>query len=44
MSKAWGPLTLELIPAITFFTTNDNFLGGKTLEQGPIYSVQGHLI
>ena len=44
VSKAWGPLILELIPAITFFTSNDDFLGGKTLEQAPIYSVQGHLI
>src|SRR6185436_9953942 len=44
VSKAWGPLILELIPAITFFTRNDDFLGGKTLEQDPIYSVQGHLI
>ena len=44
VSKAWGPLTLELIPAITFFTNNDDFLDGKTLEQAPIYSLQGHLI
>ena len=44
MSKAWGPLTLELIPAVTFFTKSDDFFGGKTLEQEPIYSVQGHLI
>src|SRR5215469_3095106 len=44
VSKAWGPLTLEVIPGITFFTTNHDFFGGKTLEQDPIYSVQGHLI
>jgi Putative MetA-pathway of phenol degradation len=44
MSKAWGALTLELIPGITFFTTNHDFFGGKTLEQDPIYSLQGHLI
>jgi hypothetical protein len=44
VSKAWGPLILELIPAITFFTKNNDFFGGKTLEQDPIYSVQGHLI
>ena len=43
VSKAWGPLILEVIPAITFFTKNDDFFGGKTLEQDPIYSVQGHL-
>jgi len=44
MSKAWGSLILELIPGITFFTTNNDFLGGRTLEQDPIYSLQGHLI
>jgi Putative MetA-pathway of phenol degradation len=44
VSKAWGPVILELIPAITFFTKNDDFLDGKTLQQDPIYSVQGHLI
>ena len=44
VSKAWGSFTLELIPAITFFTNNDDFLNGKTLEQDPIYSLQGHLI
>ena len=25
-------------------TDNDNFFGGKTLKQDPIYSVQGHLV
>ena len=44
LSKAWGSLTLELIPGITFFTTNHDFFGGKTLQQDPIYSLQGHLI
>jgi Putative MetA-pathway of phenol degradation len=44
VSKAWGPVILELIPAVTFFTTNDDFFGGKSLQQDPIYSVQGHVI
>jgi hypothetical protein len=44
VSKAWGPVTLELIPAVTFFTDNNDFLGGQTFAQDPIYSVQGHLI
>jgi hypothetical protein len=44
LSKAWGPVILELIPAITFFTKNYDSFGGKTLEQDPIYSVQGHLL
>lgn len=44
LSKAWGPWTLELATAVTFFGDNDDFLGGKTREQDPIYSVQGGLI
>jgi hypothetical protein len=44
VSKVWGHVTVELISAITMFTTNDNFFGGKTLQQAPIYSLQGHLI
>jgi len=44
ISKAWGPFTLELATGATFYTDNDDFLGGKTLQQDLIYSVQGHLL
>ena len=44
LSKAWGPWTLELATAATFFADNEDFLGGKTREQDPIYSVKGGLI
>jgi hypothetical protein len=44
LSKALGWLTLELAAAVTFFTPNDDFLGGRTLTQDPIYSVQGHVV
>ena len=44
LSKTWGPWTLELATAATFFSENDDFLGGKTREQDPIYSVKGGLI
>ncbi len=44
MSKALGPFTLEMIAGVAFFTNNEDFFGDKTLEQDPIYSVQGHLI
>lgn len=44
VSKACDRFTLELISAIMLFTTNDDLLGGKTLDQAPIYSLQGHLI
>jgi hypothetical protein len=30
LSKALGPLTLELLPSVTFFTDNNDFFGGKT--------------
>jgi hypothetical protein len=43
ISKAAGPMTLELATGVTFYTANGNFFGGSTLEQDPIYSVQGHL-
>ncbi|MBP8097987.1 MAG: transporter [Arenimonas sp.] len=44
ISKAMGPWTLEMQAAATFFTDNDDFYGGKTRSQDPIYSLQGHVI
>jgi hypothetical protein len=44
VSKAIGAWTLEGSGGVTFFTTNNDFLGGKTRRQDPIYSVQGHAI
>jgi hypothetical protein len=43
LSKAWGPLTLELTSGVTLYTDNHDFFGGKTRAQAPIYSVQGHV-
>ncbi len=43
-SKAFGPLTLELTGAATFFTDNADFAGGRTRSQAPILSVQAHAI
>jgi hypothetical protein len=43
ISKAWGPLTLELSTGVLFFSKNDDYLGGKTLKQDPISSTQIHL-
>ena len=43
-SKALGPLTLELLPIVTFFTDNNDFFGGNNLAQDPLYAVQGHRI
>jgi hypothetical protein len=44
LSKALGGWRLELVPAVTFFSDNTNFLDGHTRRQDPIYSVQGHVI
>jgi len=44
VSKAWGPLALELATAATIFGDNEDFFGGQLLEQDPIYSLQGHLV
>ena len=44
ISKALGPLTLELVPSVTLFTNNNDFFGGQQLAQDPLYAVQGHLV
>jgi hypothetical protein len=44
LSKALGPLTLELSAAATLFTDTTDFYGGRRRSQDPIYSTQGHLI
>jgi len=44
VSKALGPWTLEVTGAVTFFTDNDDFYGGRTRAQDPLYSAQVHAI
>jgi hypothetical protein len=44
ISKALGPLTLELDASVSFYTDNHDFFGDQTRAQNPIYSVQGHAI
>ncbi len=44
ISKSFGPLTLELATAGSFYTNNDKFLGDKTIKQNPLLSVQSHLV
>jgi hypothetical protein len=43
MSKAWGPVMLEFSTGMFFFSKNDDYLNGKTLEQDPISSTQLHV-
>jgi hypothetical protein len=42
ISKAWGPLALELSSGVFIFSKNDDYFGGQTLEQDPLYSTQLH--
>jgi len=42
ISKAWGPFTLELSTGAYIFTDNNDYLGGKTLEQNPLSTTQVH--
>ena len=43
ISKALGPLSLELAAGATVFTRNDDFLG-STREQAPLYSLQANAV
>jgi hypothetical protein len=43
ISKALGAFTLELSAGATFFSKNDDYYGGGSLEQDPVYSTQAHI-
>ena len=43
-SKAVGPWTFEAAAAVVFYTDNDDFYGGVTRSQDPLYSIQGSVI
>lgn len=42
ISKAWGAFTVEVSTGVFFFSKNDDFFGGRTLKQDPVYSAQLH--
>jgi len=44
VSKATGPWILEATAAVTFYTDNTDFFGGKTREQDPLYGAEAHVI
>jgi hypothetical protein len=44
VSKALGPLTIELAGGLAFFTDNTNFLDGHVRSQDPIVLGQAHII
>lgn len=43
VSQAAGPWTFELSAGGTWFTRNDDYFGGNTREQEPLYSAQAHV-
>jgi outer membrane putative beta-barrel porin/alpha-amylase len=44
VSQAFGAWILEGSFGVTFFTANDDFFGGHTRKQDPLYAVQAHAI
>jgi hypothetical protein len=44
VSQALGPWILEGSFGATFFTDNDDFFGGHTRKQNPLYAAQAHAI
>jgi hypothetical protein len=43
-SQVLGRWLVEGHASATFYTTNDDFFGGQTIEQDPFYDVQAHAI
>jgi len=44
ISKALDKWVVEGAAGVSFYTTNDDFFGGQTLKQDPIYSLQAHVV
>ncbi|HYS50449.1 MAG TPA: transporter, partial [Burkholderiales bacterium] len=44
VSQGLGAWILEGAFGVTFFSDNDDFFGGQTRKQDPLYAVQGHVI
>jgi hypothetical protein len=44
VSRGFGKWTLELVAGAWLFGANDNFFGGRKLEQDPLYVAKGHVI
>jgi hypothetical protein len=42
-SKAFAPFTIDLTAGVTLFSRNDDYFGGQTLEQAPLYSAQANV-
>jgi hypothetical protein len=44
LSQSLGRWVFEAYGGAAFYTRNDNYYGGKVLEQDPFFDVQGHVI
>jgi hypothetical protein len=44
VSKRWNRWLFDVSLAASLFTDNDDYLGGHSAQQAPLYSVQSHLI
>jgi hypothetical protein len=44
ISKAWGDFVLELSTGVIFFADNNEYYGGRNLEQNPVSVTQAHVI
>jgi hypothetical protein len=42
-AKTLAPFTFDLTAGVTLFTRNDNYFGGKKVDQAPLYSTQANL-
>jgi hypothetical protein len=43
LSRTWGKWVLETAAGVWLFTDNDEFIGGRTREQDPVFAYQVHL-
>jgi hypothetical protein len=44
LSKAWGKFTIEISTGAFFFSKNNDYFGGKTLDQNPVSTSQIHVM
>lgn len=44
ISRALGAWIVEGAAAVSWYATNEDFYGGQTLQQDPIYSLQAHVV
>jgi hypothetical protein len=42
ISKAWGPFSLECSTGVFIFSRNDDYFGGRRLDQNPVSTTQIH--